>query len=594
MSIEEKYKSAKGVAFIPDVLLGVESLLLGASAAADTAGAGTGAGNSTDANNAEQDVDIEDTNAVINDNSSQINFDVDNDDDSNEDGNGDPDSSNGTGFDNDLLGNNGVTSDVNGANDVYSLLGLLALTIFVGLGNNNFNMFGYRSNWCDEPIPAGDDIATLLAFYLSRMGGSVIAVIPYFMFDSSYVLPVTAIGVSAAYLGMSAVNSPNQILPLAALQGAGEGAAMTGIASTIGMNYQGEDVILRSAAMQGLLGVSSAVSGWFHDISRWIDSLSERDGWRWLFTILGGIGTVTGALTLIFMSGYAQKAIFLLEKGINYVKYRQDQHNGPCEMNKVSAFAFKSIFQDPKVYILTLSYGISRFSANCITRYTAIVSPYMLETAGRIIPAFITALVGISTVLTFFPILFALIVSIIVSKMTVRMGFLSPFLLIAIAMGIIGWGFIIYANSFLQYALGEISAPSLAESESILYAMIILVNASNLVSMSLILAWALKNCSGKLKILIVAAVVIIFDTFMTLIAKMLLSSMSSSSAGMHRITLLVLCLCILSLILVSFQAILFIRENRNREKGRRDYRYLYPYVNRTNMGDFFPSYRYTN
>ncbi|KAL4899548.1 hypothetical protein BDW74DRAFT_109628 [Aspergillus multicolor] len=348
------------------------------------------------------------------------------------------------------------------------------------------------------------------------------------------------------------------------LIGALEAGFMPGSVYLISMYYRRHELQWRLNFFFSASIFAGAVSGFLAYAIANMEDIGGYKAWRWIF-ILEGLATILLAITAKFLIvDWPESATFLSPDEKTCLLRRLSEDQGDAQMSRLDKTAMKRTFSDPKIYlgpimyfgIVNTGYAVSFFTPTILQQlgWTAIRAQVMS------IPIYAVAMVT------------TLSAAWLSDRLKHRYGFTLAGVLIATV------GYVLL--------LSQSSIPVGAR-----YFALFAITGGGYLTQPILMGWLSNNMAGHYKQSIASAMQIGFGNCGGLVASNVF--FDSEKPGFRTgfgVSLGMTWVCGVSC--AVFLAYL-VRENRARARGKRDWRFGLEEEERMNLGDDYPTFRFT-
>ncbi|KAL4742864.1 major facilitator superfamily domain-containing protein [Aspergillus similis] len=343
-----------------------------------------------------------------------------------------------------------------------------------------------------------------------------------------------------------------------------EAGFMPGSVYLINMYYRRHELQRRLNFFFSASIFAGAVSGFLAYAIANMDGIGGYKAWRWIF-ILEGLATVVIAITAKFIIvDWPESATFLDEEERACLLRRLAEDQGEAQMNRFDKKAMKRTFSDPKIYlgpimyfgIVNTGYAVSFFTPTILQQlgWTSIRAQVMS------IPIYVVAMV----------------VTLSTAWLSDRLAHRYAFTLAGVLIATIGYVML----------LSQSSIPVGAR-----YFALFAITGGGYLTQPILMGWLSNNMAGHYKQSIASAMQIGFGNCGGLVASNIF--FDSEKPGFRTgfgVSLGMTWICGVSC--AVFLAYL-VRENRLRSQGKRDWRYGLEEEEKGNLGDDYPTFRFT-
>ncbi|KPM43660.1 hypothetical protein AK830_g2876 [Neonectria ditissima] len=364
---------------------------------------------------------------------------------------------------------------------------------------------------------------------------------------------------------MGFVHSYGALVALRFLLGAFEAGVLPGIIYVTSMYYKRHEFQKRMSfffcstliggAFGGLLAYGIARLGGEHGMS----------AWRWIFIIEGAITSFLSIIAVFVIADWPEQARFLSAEEKRLVQRRLAEDTGDdCRMDTLNKFAYTRILRDWKIWLGAFMYmgiGTTGYAGVFFMPTILLEFGWVAQDAQvRTIPVYVLS-AG------------CMIISAWLSDRTKhRYGFVLGGACIAT----IGYAMLLEQGG---------------KSRDYKFAAVFLINAGGYIATPICLAWLQNNLSGHWKRAFGSAIQVTLGNVAGIIgANIFLVTESPTYKTGYGTALGMMWMGTLA---ATILVVSMWRENKKRADGERDGRLNLPDVDRKNMGDWHPSFRFT-
>ncbi|KAK4035097.1 high-affinity nicotinic acid transporter [Parachaetomium inaequale] len=363
---------------------------------------------------------------------------------------------------------------------------------------------------------------------------------------------------------MGFVHSYAALVALRVLLGIFEAGVLPGIVYITSMYYKRHEYQKRMS----FFFCSTVVAGAFGGLLAYaIAGLGtpEMAAWRWIFIIEGAITSFLAIIASFVIIDWPEQTRYLNAEEKELLRRRMSADVGDvCRMDTLNKFAFRRIVRDYKIWLAAFLYmGVSVAGLSGTFFLPTILLEFQWkaqEAQVRTIPVYV----------------FAAGMMILGAWASDRLKHRYGFILAGASMSTIGYSMLLAQEG---------------KSRDYKFAGVFLVFGGAYMITPMCLAWLQNNVSGHWKRSFGASTQVMIGNLAGIIgAFIFIKTEAPTYKTGYGVALGMMWFGVIS---ATAMAGLMWRENRKRERGERDDRLALPEEDRTNMGDWHPSYRFT-
>ena len=366
-----------------------------------------------------------------------------------------------------------------------------------------------------------------------------------------------------ATLGQGLTRSWAGLVACRVLMGACEAGFVPGCAYLISLYYKRHEFLLRYAVFFSTGIIAAAIGGFLAFLLQKLDGRGGYEGWRWIFIVEGLLSCVVAAVAFFLIVPWPQDCTFLRPDEKAMLLRRLEADAPPGQVDHGSWPALRACLADWKIWLATLAY----FGADNTVGVSAAYGPALIQSFGHSASA--------SQLLTIAVCVFAFVCSLTTSYFSDRTASRYPFCMLAIAMGVVGWGLLLAPNV----------------SGGVHFFSLFLIFAGSCMLLPLMVAWLLNNLGGSFKRGVGTGIIIGGGNLAQFAGT---NSFLPQEAPVWRTAYSVcLGLVLLSGLACTVMFFLLWRENRRKDrKGMSDWDH-FTAEQKVHLGENHPAFRYT-
>ncbi|KAF9889688.1 hypothetical protein FE257_006994 [Aspergillus nanangensis] len=343
-----------------------------------------------------------------------------------------------------------------------------------------------------------------------------------------------------------------------------EAGFMPGAVYLINMYYRRHELQWRLNVFFSASIIAGAISGLLAYGINNMDGVAGYHGWRWIF-ILEGLATICLAIAAKFLIvDWPETATFLNEEERALLLLRLEMDRGEARMDRLDKNSMRRTFTDPKLYlgplmyfgIVNTGYAVSFFTPTILHElgYTAVRAQVMS------IPVYIVATV----------------IALTAAWLSDRLRHCYLFTLTGCLVATMGYVILLCQDSVPVGAR---------------YFAIFAITGGGYLTQPILMGWLSNNMGGHYKQSIASAMQIGLGNCGGLVASNIFyDSEAPGYRTGYGVSLGMTWVC--GAACLAFLGYL-VRENKLREQGKRDHRLELPREERDNLGDDYPTFRFT-
>lgn len=194
-----------------------------------------------------------------------------------------------------------------------------------------------------------------------------------------YWLPALTFSWGAVLTGMAFLNNWQVMAFCRFLLGAFEGGVLPGITFTIACWYTRTELHKRIAVAYAVGIIASALAGILSYGLGSMGGLRDMNGWRWIFSIEGGVSMLIGLIAPFFVPKFPDHTKWIQPDQRAYLYNKLEKDRGDYKTAKFGWSAFVETSKDWTLWMQGTIYGFNVGTANA----TAFFAPTIITVSGR-------------------------------------------------------------------------------------------------------------------------------------------------------------------------------------------------------------------